>query len=209
MPENTGERRRLAVIWGSAAVAAVVLVLAVNGTLSDWTQAIIGNDHNTVQAKSSVVLTETDGSHTCASTDTGDGSNSFTCSTIDKYGGTAAPLGPGDSQTATVTMSNTGTGAGALTLAPLTCTKSAGSGTATQSICDVATVTVACTAPSALDTTATPVALSALTTQTVGTLAAGDATACTFTVALPSDASPQIGGQIATQALKWTLTATP
>ena len=49
MPGNRADRRRLVAVWGSAAVAAGVLVLAVNGTLSDWTQAIIGNSHDTGQ----------------------------------------------------------------------------------------------------------------------------------------------------------------
>lgn len=206
MSHPTANRRRaLPLLWLSGALAAVLLVLGVNGTLSSWTSAILNNSTDTVQAANAVVLTETDGTHTCVSTDNNDGSNSYTCATINKYGGTATPLAPGASQSVTVTMTNTGTTSGSLTLAPGTCVKSAGSASATQSICDVATVSITCTSPSTLDTTASPVVLSSFGAQTVGTLAAGASTQCTFQVTVPSNASPQIAGQVATQPLVWTL----
>jgi hypothetical protein len=199
-------RRGAPLVWGSAAVAAAILVLGVTGTLSTWTDAIINNTKNTVAAQDTLVLQETGpGAVVCNSTDNLDGTNSYDCTTINKYGGIAAPLDQGTSQTVTVTMKNTGTGSGTLTLAPGTCTKTLGSPDASLSICDVATVTIVCTAPSTLDTSATPVVLSAFAGQTIGTLAADTSTDCTFTVALPSDASPQIGGQVATQSLVWTL----
>lgn len=199
-------RRVVPLIWISGTLAAVLLILGVNGTLSSWTQAIITNDSNTVQAAASLVLRESGpNSAVCSSTDGGGVGNSYTCSTIDKYGGTASPLSPGDHQSVTVTLTNTGTTTGSLTLAPGTCAKSAGSVTATVDICDVVTVTIACTAPSALDTTATPVALSSFGNQTVATLNAGDSTDCTFDVTMPGTASAQIGGQVASQPLVWTL----
>jgi len=204
------DRRRRAVplLWASGAVAAAVLVLGVNGTLSSWTTAIIHNDTDTVQAADAVVLTETSGSASCVSTD--DGTNEDTCSTINKYGGTGTPLSPNEDQSVTVTMKNTGTTSGSLTLSPGACSKVTGSGSslATESICDVATVTVACTAPSSVDTTSAPVVLNDFSSATtIGTLAAGASTSCTFDVALPNDASAQIAGQIASQPLDWTLTA--
>ncbi|WP_125569887.1 hypothetical protein [Nocardioides baekrokdamisoli] len=205
MTSTQKRRRTTPVLWAGGVLAALALVLGVNGTLASWSTAILTNDTNTVKAADAKVLTETDGTNTCVSTDNNDGSNSYTCSTINKYGGTATPLAPGTNQATTVTMTNTGTASGSLTLAPGTCVKSAGSASATQSICDVATVTIKCTAPSSLDTTGTPVALSSFGSQTVGTLAAGASTQCTFTVAVPATASPQIAGQIATQPLVWTL----
>ncbi|GAA4099437.1 hypothetical protein ACFFOS_22215 [Nocardioides kongjuensis] len=200
-------RRRSLVLAAAGATAAVILVLGISGTLSSWTSAIITNDDNTVEAAQSLVLQETGpGNVVCTSTDGGGSGNSATCSTIDKYGGTAVPLGPGDHQTVTVSLENTGTGSGALTLAPGSCVTSAGSPSASADLCDVATVTVACTTPSTVDTTATPVALSALAQlSVVTTLAAGESTDCTFDVALPASASPQVGGQVATQPLVWTL----
>lgn len=191
----------------AGATAAVVLVLGISGTLSSWTRAIVTNDSNTVEAAQSLILQETGpGSVVCTSTDGGGSGNSATCSTIDKYGGTAVPLGPGDHQSVTVTMANTGTGSGGLKLTPGTCATSGGSPTASAELCDVATVTVVCTTPGTLDTTGSPVALSALAEFTVATtLAPGESTDCTFDVALPASASPQVAGQVATQPLVWTL----
>jgi hypothetical protein len=200
-------RRRSLVLGGAGAIAAVLLVLGVSGTLSSWTRAIITNDTNTLEAAQALVLEETGpNSAVCTSTDGGGSGNAFTCSTIDKYGGTATPLEPGDHQGVTVTLTNTGTGSGPLALGPGACTTSGGSPTATESICDVAVVTVVCTTPSALDTSGAPVALSAFGDQAVVvSLAAGESTDCTFDVALPASASPQVSGQTATQPLVWTL----
>lgn len=191
----------------AGALAATLLVLGISGTLSSWSRAILTNDSNAVEAAQSLILQETGpGNVVCTSTDGGGSGNSATCSTIDKYGGTAVPLGPGDHQMVTVTLTNTGTGSGGLELAPGTCATSAGSPTASAELCDVATVTVVCTAPGTVDTTATPVVLSALAELTVAaTLAPGASTDCTFDVALPASASPQVAGQIATQPLVWTL----
>lgn len=205
---KTHRRQRFVpLIWISGALAALLLILGVNGTLSDWTKAIITNDTNTVKAADSLILEESGpGNAVCTSTDDGGAGNSFTCSTIDKYGGTASPLAPGADQSVTVTLKNTGTTSGGLALGPGACAKSGGSPTAQQSICDVATVTVTCTSPSSLDTTGTPAALADFADQTVvASLAPGASTDCTFDVALPADASPQIAGQTATQPLVWTL----
>ncbi|HWU20593.1 MAG TPA: hypothetical protein VN088_03650 [Nocardioides sp.] len=201
-------RRRVApLIWISGGLSAVLLILGVNGTLSSWTQATITNDSNTVQAADSLILQETGpGNAVCNSTDGGGSGNTFTCSTIDKYGGIAVPLGPGDHQSVTVSLKNTGTVSGQLDLAPGTCVATGGSATASASICDVADVTVSCTAPSALDTTLTPVALSSFPSATVVvSLPKNTATDCTFDVTVPADATPQIAGQVATQPLVWTL----
>ena len=143
------DRRRSLALVGAGAIAAVLLVLGVSGTLASWTRAIITNDTNTLEAAQALVLEETGpDSAVCTSTDGGGSGNAFTCSTIDKYGGTASPLEPGDHQSVTVTLANTGTGSGPLTLGPGACATSGGSPTATGSICDVALVTVVCTAPS-------------------------------------------------------------
>ncbi|HWU23765.1 MAG TPA: hypothetical protein VN088_19660 [Nocardioides sp.] len=201
-------RRRVApLIWISGGLAAVLLVLGVSGTLSAWTQAIITNDSNTVQAADSLILQESGpGSAVCNSTDGGGSGNSFTCSTIDKYGGIASPLAPGEDQSVTVTLENTGTTTGQLDLAPGVCAPSGGSVTASASICDVALVTVSCTAPSTVDTTLTPVVLSSFASATiVAALPKNTSTDCTFDVSVPSDATPQIAGQTATQPLTWTL----
>lgn len=214
-----GERRRRSapLMWVSGAFAAAILVLGVNGTLSAWTVAIIDNTNNTVASTHAVALLETGpGSVTCdtASTATNQVAN---CSSINKYGGTGTPLNPdsvtgGDTQAVTVNLKNTGTGQGSLVLSTDACGSSALGGSATADpvtypICTKVTVTIACTTPSSLDTTATPVLLSNFTGGTVGTLAAGADTDCTFTLNLPSGTPAGYSSQVASQVLHWTLTA--
>src|SRR3954454_20718760 len=110
MPGRRAARRTPRPAWwalGSSAVAAVVLALGVSGTLSSWTSAIISNDTNTVATASAVILREVGpGPQTCLSSS--GASNSYTCSTINKYGGTASPLAPGGSQSVDVVFSNVG-----------------------------------------------------------------------------------------------------
>ena len=211
--EDTEHRRRTGLLWVGGAIAAAILLLGVNGTLSAWTAAIIDNSQNDVAVKGAVALVETDGTHTC---DTGaSATNQVTCATVNKYGGTTTPLDPdsltgGDSQSVTVTLQNTGTVAGGLVLTADACAASAaaaGADPVGHPVCDEVTVTVHCTAPATLDTTASPVALSAFTGGTVGPLAAGASTDCTFTLHLPATTPSSYASQVASQALHWTLTA--
>lgn len=127
--------------------AALLVALGINGTLSAWSTAILTNDTNTVAVANAVILKETDGTNTCNSTDAGT-TNSATCSTINKYGGTAVPLGPGGTQTVTVTMTNTGSGPGTLTFVAGACTASGGQ-SATNSVCGQMQVKVECPAGTA------------------------------------------------------------
>jgi hypothetical protein len=215
--EPTERRRRGSVLWLSGASAAAILVLAVNGTLSSWTTAIIDNSQNDVASTGAVALVETgpDGTTTC---DTGtSATNQVTCATINKYGGTGTPLDPdsvsgGNTQSVAVNLKNTGTVAGDLVLTSDTCgsTAVAGSTGADPSghpVCTQVTVSVVCTAPGTLDTSATPVALSAFSGGTVGTLPAGGDTDCTFTLELPAATPSGYASQVASQVLHWTLTA--
>lgn len=220
MSENandTGKRRRTAALWASGALSAAILVLGVNGTLASWTSAIIDNTNNDVASTHAVALIETGpGAVTCDTESTAT-NHVATCSTINKYGGTGTPLNPdsvgvGDTQSVSVNLKNSGTGQGDLVLTSDACGSTAlgGSLTAdpvTYPVCDKVTVTVACTAPATLDTTATPVALSAFTGGTVGTLAAGADTNCTFTLKLPLGTPAGYASQVASQVLHWTLTA--
>jgi hypothetical protein len=205
-------RRRTGVLWASGAIAGAILLLAVNGTLSSWTTAIIDNSGNDVASKGAVALVETDGTHTC---DTGtSATNQVTCATINKYGGTGVPLDPDgtNSQSVTVNLKNTGTVSGTLALSSDACVSTAapastGADPAGHPVCNVVTVEVACTAPATLDTTGTPAALNTFGGGPVGTLAPGDATNCTFTLTLPSGTPSSYASQVASQALHWTLTA--
>ena len=115
---------------GSSAVAAVVLTLGVSGTLSSWTSAVISNDTNTVATASAVILREVGPSATCYSSS--GATNSYTCSTVNKYGGTTSPLAPGGSQVTDVVFSNVGSASAStfvLTTGSCSQTPTAGSGT--------------------------------------------------------------------------------
>ena len=204
--ETTKRRRNAPLLWAGGAVAAVVLVLGVSGTLSSWTQAMITNDTNTTSATDAVALSESSGGTTCVDTAT-TATNTATCSTINKYGGTATPLGQGDVKTTSVTLTNTGTGSGALTLDAGACTKSGGAAGSTGNICDEVTVTVACPTGTVKVPTSTLTAFDAAAPAAIGTLTAGASVTCDVTVALPSTAPSSVAGQTASQPLVWTLDA--
>lgn len=208
------KRRRFApLVWISGGLAAFLMVLGVSGTLSSWTTAIINNDSNTAKAAGSVILEETSGANTCVSNDDGTSTNSFTCSTINKYGGVSTPMDTDPStpapntQSVTVTMKNTGTDTGNLTLVANGCTKSGGV-TGAPDLCAQMEVTVECPTPTnvygpdtlanfSTDSTATPLA--------IGSLASQASITCTFTVTLPLTTSPAYAGQTVSQPLAWTL----
>jgi len=205
--------------FGSSAVAAVVLSLGVSGTLSSWTSAVITNDTNTVATAAAVILREVGpGPQTCFSNS--GATNSFTCSTINKYGGTAAPLAPGGSQVTDVVFSNVGSAAaGTFVLAADLCsqTPTAGSGTpAAANVCTSGDLTVAIScsngatyAPGSawadlVFSAGAPGTLPATLTHTA-TLAAGSSFTCRFTIALSGSASVLAQGITASQVLTWTL----
>lgn len=218
---HKGRRRFAPLVWLSGALAAVLLVLGITGTLSGWTEAIITNDHDDVASARAVALSESSGGTTCVDTATS-ADNTATCSTVNKYGGVAGggpettssgvvALSPGDSRTATVTLANTGTGTGNLVLGAAACTTgvndvAGGDTTADYDVCTRITVSVECTGDATLAATA-PVTLSAFTGDPVGDLAAGESTDCTFTVELPTGTPSGYSNQLAAQVLTWTLTA--
>lgn len=211
-PESDRRRRRPSLLWICGGLSAAILILSVNGTLSSWTSAIIDNSHNDVAVTGAVALVETgpDGTTTC---DTGtSATNHVTCATINKYGGTATALSPDgtNTQTVSVNLENTGTVAGDLVLTADACVSSAAAGStgadpSGHPVCTKVTVAVACTTPSTLS--GTPGLLSAFTGATVGTLAPGESTDCTFTLTLPASTPSAYASQVASQVLHWTLTA--
>jgi hypothetical protein len=212
--EETTRRRRTSLLWVGGAIASAVLILAVNGTLSSWTTAIIDNSDNDVAVTGAVALVETgpDGTTTC---DTGASTtNHVTCATINKYGGTADVLDPDgtNSRTVSVNLANTGTVAGVLVLSADSCVSSAAAGStgadpSGHPVCTKVTVGVTCSTPATMDTTSAPVALSTFAGDTVGTLAAGADTDCVFTLTLPAGTPSSYASQVAAQVLHWTLTA--
>lgn len=222
------DRRKLA-LWTACGLSALVLVLGASGTLSSWTSAIITNADNSVSTGQAVILSESSGANTCASSS--NTSNSYSCTTINKYGG--ATLVPGTSTTVTVTFTNTGTKNGSsFQLAPSasctsTYTATIGSETAGASsspnLCSNAdlTVAVACNTGGTFGSgTAwlTPYPIAAATpsafatsgpynhTATTGDLNAGATWTCQFTVALSSSAGFADQNITVAQAITWTLT---
>ncbi|RNM13265.1 hypothetical protein [Nocardioides pocheonensis] len=220
--ETPDERRRRAgLLWACGVVAAAIMVLAVNGTLSSWSAAILTNDSNTAESTTSVVLEESGpdsaGNPTTCTT-SGTAANTATCSTINKYGdgGVAATgltaLSPGDSISTIVTLTNTGSGdASTFTLTPGACSSVYNSGSQSgntpavgDDLCTQLKVAVSCTG-STLTVAATPLTTLAANgpyTLTTG-LASGASATCTFTVSLPAATPANYSGQTVTQGLTW------
>jgi hypothetical protein len=217
-PSDSAARGRL---WIGGAVAATVLVLGTSGTLSSWTAAVLQNDTNTAVTADAVILSESDGTATCASSDAPT-TNSFICTTINKYGGTTTPLAPGGSRVVDVTFTNTGAAdASSFALAPGACsqTPTAGSGTpAAANVCTSGdlTVAVSCSPGAEYDgdfawsdlvyTAGAPPTATATHTATGGDLDADATWTCRFTVAVVSGASVLAQGVAVSQPLTWTLT---
>ncbi len=213
------DKRGISMLWAGGAVAALVLTLGVNGTLSSWTQAIITNDTNNVATAGAPILKEASGAATCFSSTSS--TNSSTCSTINKYGGTATPLSPGTNQTVDVTFTNVGSLAGSsFVLAPAACTQSpvAGAGTPpANNVCTDAdlTVSVSCSngatyvAGSAwadlVVAAGSPSTFASTTyTHTAG-ISAGASATCRFTVSLIGAAGILSQGITVSQVMSWTL----
>jgi hypothetical protein len=92
--------RNALVLFLSGAGAALIITGS-SGTLADWTQAVITNSINSAGTAKAVILREVGGS-TCTSSN--NSTNDFTCTTINKYGGTGTPLSPGSNQQVDVTF---------------------------------------------------------------------------------------------------------
>src|SRR5690242_9816737 len=148
-------------------------------------------------------------------------SNTYTCSTINKYGGTTTPLTPGASQSTDVTFTNVGGAQGAtFKLAAGSCTQTpTANASATppiNNLCTAAnelTVAVSCSngATYTAGTAWTDLVYAAGTPSGIGTLthtaalAANASWTCRFTVALNGNASVTDQGITVSQPLTWTL----
>ena len=219
-------RRRAAPLWCAGAVAAVLLCLGVNGTLSSWTQAAITNNSNAAATAGAVALSETGPSAaTCTSSSVA--SNSATCATINTYGGTATPLSPGSNQTAVTTFTDVGAANAhtSFVLSPGTCssvytvtaTGETAGAASTPNLCTNGDLTVAlscsdgATYAAASAWTDLVYAAAAPPTSTkqhipTGTdLNAGSSWTCQFTVTLASTASVLDQNITVSQPLTWTL----
>lgn len=217
---------RATALWASGAAAALMLVLGVDGTLSSWTSAVIANSTNTAATATAVILQETgpasQGSPVCYSSDGAQTTvNSSTCTTVNTYGGTAAPLTPGGSLTVDVVFKNVGgANASSFQLAPGTCTQTPVAGTGTPTAANVCTngdltVAVSCSpgttysSASAWPDLAYAAGAPSTTTKahaaSGGDLNAGATWTCRATVALLAAAAVTDQGVTVSQPLTWTL----
>ncbi|MEV5003806.1 hypothetical protein [Nocardioides sp. LML1-1-1.1] len=196
------------------------------GTLSGWTTAIITNSDNSAVTASAVILQETgpgsQGTPVCRSSDGGQSPvNSYTCTTVNKYGGTGSPLFPGDSRTVDIVFKNIG-GAPATSfqLAPGTCLQSPAAGSGTPAAADLCVngdlrISVSCSPGTSYSlgtawsdlayAAAAPPSATKSHTASGGDLNAGSSWACRLTVALASGAGVTGQGITVSQPLTWTL----
>src|SRR3954451_1438779 len=203
-------RRRVpAMLWCSCVAACLLLTLTVGGTLSGWTQAMITNNSNTVSTAAAVILRETGPDGTAAHTSatcfsSASPTNSASCATINKYGGTTTPLTPGSSQSSDVTFTNVGTAnASQFQVTPGGCTQNPAAGTGVPAAANVCTgsdltVTMSCENGTAYNSgdphwaafayTGSVGGFASTFTQT-GVLTVGASATCRFTVALSAAAS--------------------
>lgn len=213
------DRRGTPLLWGAGVLGAALLLLGTSGTLSSWTAAVVGNDTNTVGTATAVILKEVGPSAATCLSSSGFG-NSYTCSTVNQYGGTAAPLSPGGSQVTDVVFSNVGAAAASsFVLTTGSCSQSPVAGTGSPAAANVCTngdltVAISCSdgatysAGSAwADLAQAPTAPSSIaaTLTHTATLAAGASFTCRFTVALGAAADVLDQGITASQPLTWTL----
>jgi hypothetical protein len=223
---HRGRRRFLPFVWTASAVSAAVLVLGVNGTLSSWTTAIVNNSSNTAATAQGVILKEVNGANTCVSSQGTGATNTYTCATINKYGGATTPLTPGNSQQVDVVFTNSGSAAASsFKLDPTqspgctqTPTANAAAVPAINNLCTAGAgeLGVAVSCNDGLTFGANPVwsdlkyvsgAPGAMPVLThTASLAAGANWTCRFTVALNANANPNSQGITINQPLQWTLT---
>jgi len=190
----------------AGAVASLVLALGVSPTVSAFI-ASIQNSTNTT-GTGYLSMQEVSGANTCNSTDGGSiSTNSATCATINKYGGTAAPLVPGGTQTTTVTVKNTGNvTANAFTLTPSACTQSnlgTPNGTATD-LCSQITLNITSGATTVYNGTLTAFSAPVNLVTVLGSTVAANATVSfSFQVTLASGAGNTYQGLQVSQPLTW------
>jgi len=202
------DKSGLGLLWIASAVSALVLCLAVNGTLSSWTQAIVTHGSNTVSTGTGNVALSVDltvgGGSPCVSSAGSD--NTTTCS-IDLFGsgGTAVTnLQPGGTASTSVTLTNSGdTNGSTLAFAPGACTGS-------TALCSNLLVSMTCTGAATKTVPATTMSSFATADSNLtGTLQAlgVNSTVCVFVISLPLTAPLSTRDQTLSQDVVWTLTA--
>ena len=191
--------------------AAVLLSLSLTGTLSGFA-ASITNSSNTAGSGTLIMQEQNAGaSVTCLSTDGGSVStNSATCSTINKFGGSTSMV-PGQTVTTTVVLKNTGTvRASAFSLTPgTTCTQTGSVSGSASDLCSKLNLTITqngATSPALF--TGTLASFAASTAPLALTpLASGASSTYVFAVTLDSSATTAYQGLTAAMPMTWTFTS--
>ncbi len=203
-------RIRLTPITIAAAVlSAGLLSLSMTGTLSGFT-ASITNSANTAATGTLIMQEQNSGATvTCTSTDGGSvSSNTSSCSTINKFGGSTT-LVPGQTITTAITIKNIGSApASTFTLTPgASCTQSnsgSNNGTATD-LCAKLAVVITSGGTTVFSGTAATLAGAASSAFTMPAAPAAGATVpFSFAVTLNSSAGNTYQGLAASVPLTWT-----
>ena len=205
-------------VLAAALLSSSILVASVTGTLSAFT-ASIENSTNTATSGSLVMKeTNSSGSVVCLSTDA-NSTNTATCGTIDKYGGTGTALSPGASSTPTIVkIANLGaTAVSAFTLTPGACTSSRASmsiAATSGNLCGALKLTVTCTLGGTTATVVNAIALNAMAASydvkqlssgaCVPAAAEASTASFSFTLTMDGSANASVQNQVVSQPLTWT-----
>lgn len=208
-----------AVVAGVLASAAIAT--SMTGTLGAFTASILNSQNNTATGTLTMQESNSGGTVTCNSTDGTNNNvstNSYTCSGINKYGGSTTMI-PGTAINTSVTIKNTGTvAANTFTLQPGACSQS-NSGSVNGSATDLCakiklTLTETITTGGTTSSATTPINgiyLGSLSTSTpytmTGPIPAGSTANFTFSLTLDSAAGNTYQGLQAAQQLNWTFTS--
>lgn len=206
-PTKTKRLRFAPLAVATGVLSAALLVVSMSGTLSGFA-AQITNSNNTAASGTLVMQEQNAGATvTCTSTDGGSVStNTATCSTINKFGGSTNMV-PGQTVTTAITIKNTGTAnASTFTLTPgSTCTQSnSGStnGTATD-LCAKLSVVITNTTAGTQVFSGPLSTLAGSSAFSLPAAAAGSTTAFSFAVTLASTAGNTYQGLQASLPLVW------
>lgn len=190
----------------SGVLSATLLSLSLTGTLSGFAASITNSSNTTASGYLTMQEQNAGGTVTCTSTDGGSVStNSATCSTINKFGGSTT-LAPGGSTATTVTIKNTGTvNASTFTLTPgASCTQS-NNGSVNGSATDFcAKMNLTVTQGSTSVFSGTLASFAGSSAISLPSVAAGSSLPFTFTVTLNQNAGNTYAGLAASVPMTWT-----
>lgn len=206
--------RRVAPFALLAGVAATgVLALSMNGTLAGFAAQITNNNDSVATGTLTMQESNATGTVNCNSTDgTGNtvSTNTYTCASINKYGGSTTLI-PGQTLTTQISIKDTGSvDAKTFTLSPGACTQAnsaaaAVNGSATDLCAQIGIVVTETVGTTTTTVTAANATLASISGKvlTLPALTAGTSASFSFAVTLPSTAGNTYQGLQASQPLVW------